>query len=204
MAGGKRRLIRVVIIADLLSHAHALADLLAQSERIDILAASDRFSAALEGIEDITDVLIVAGLAPDKLPFRGPPIVMVNDGPLREDLFAEDVRAWLPNDASQSELVAAVNAAEANLHVLTSDQMKRRKGNPAFPANNQTPDTLTRRELEVLRTLANGAGNKEVADYLGISSNTVKFHIAQIMAKLGAHSRTEAVTIGMKRGLVPV
>jgi DNA-binding NarL/FixJ family response regulator len=197
-------LIRVAIIADLLSHAHALADLLAQDERINIIAASDRFSADLEGIEDITDVLIVVGLTPDKLPFRGPPIVMINDGPVRESLFTQDVRAWLPNSASRAELLAAITAAEANLHVLTTDQMERRTKNILFPARNETPDALTRRELEVLRTLANGSGNKEIADQLGISDNTVKFHIAQIMAKLGAHSRTEAVAIGMKRGLVPV
>jgi DNA-binding NarL/FixJ family response regulator len=197
-------LIRVAIIADLLSHAHALADLLAQDERIDIIAASDRFSADLEGIEDITDVLIVAGLMPDKLPFRGPPIMMINDGPVRESLFTQDVRAWLPNSASRAELLAAITAAEANLHVLTTDQMERRTKNIPFPARDETTDALTRRELEVLRTLANGSGNKEIADQLGISDNTVKFHIAQIMAKFGAHSRTEAVAIGMKRGLVPV
>ena len=195
---------RVVIIADLLSHAHALADLLAQDERIDIIAASDRFSVDLEGIEDVTDVLIIAGLTPDKLPFRGPPIVVINDGPVRESLFAQDVRAWLPNIASRTELLAAITAAEANLHVLTADQMERRTKNNPFPARDETPDALTRRELEVLRTLANGSGNKEVANQLGISDNTVKFHIAQIMAKLGVHSRTEAVAIGIKRGLVPV
>ncbi|MFL6463458.1 MAG: LuxR C-terminal-related transcriptional regulator [Bryobacteraceae bacterium] len=197
-------MIRVAIIADLLSHAHALADLLAQDERIDIIAASDRFSADLEGIEDITDVLIVAGLMPDKLPFRGPPIVMINDGPVRESLFTQDVRAWLPNSASRAELLAAITAAEVNLHVLTADQMERRTKNIPFPARDETTNALTRRELEVLRTLANGSGNKEIADQLGISDNTVKFHIAQIMAKLGAHSRTEAVAIGMKRGLVAV
>ena len=197
-------MIRVTIIADLLSHAHALADLLASDERIDILAAVDRVSAALEGIEDITDVLIVAGLAPGKLPFTGPPIVMVNDGPVGETLLAKDMRAWLPSNVSQAELSAAVIAAAANLHVLTTDQMERRRRNSSFPITEEIPDALTRRELEVLRTMANGSGNKEIADQLGISDNTVKFHIAQIMAKLGAHSRTEAVAIGMKRGLVPV
>jgi DNA-binding NarL/FixJ family response regulator len=197
-------LIRVAIIADLLSHAHALADLLAQDERIEIVVASDRVNAALEGVEDITDVLIVAGLMPDKLPFRGPPIVMVNDGPVRENLFAQDVRAWLPNNASRAELSAAVSAAEANLYAMTADQIERRTKNTPFSAANETPESLTRRELEVLRTLADGSGNKEIAERLGISENTVKFHIAQITAKLGAHSRTEAVAIGMKRGLVPV
>lgn len=197
-------MIRVVIIADLLSHAHALADLLASDERIDIIGAGDRFSADWEGVEDVTDVLISAGLALEKLPFRGPPIVMINDGAIREELFAQDVRAWLPNSAARAEVLAAVTAADANLHVLTADQMKRRNDRGRFTVGDDTPGALTRRELEVLRTLANGSGNKEIADQLGISDHTVKFHIAQIMAKLGVHSRTEAVAIGIKRGLVPV
>ena len=197
-------MIRVAIIADLLSHAHALADLLAQDERIDIVTASDRLSAALEGIEDITDVLVVAGLSHDKIPFQGLPIVVISDGPIKESLFAKNVRAWLPNNASRMELLAAIAAAEANLHVLTADQMERRTKNAAPAISDEVQDTLTSRELEVLRTMANGSGNKEIADHLGISGNTVKFHVAQIMAKLGAHSRTEAVTIGMKRGLVAV
>jgi DNA-binding NarL/FixJ family response regulator len=197
-------LIRVTVIADLLVHAHALADLLAQDERLAIVTAGDRFSSALEGVEDVTDVLLVAGVALNKLPFRGPPIVVINDGPIREDLLAQDVRAWLPNSASRAEMLAAVTAACVNLYVLTADQWDRRNKDARFPAADDTPDALTRRELEVLRTLANGFGNKGIADQLGISDNTVKFHIAQIMAKLGAHSRTEAVAIGIKRGLVPV
>ncbi len=197
-------MIRVIIIADLLSHAHALADLLAPDERIDIIVAGDRFGVAWEGMEDVTDVLLVAGLPLDKLPFRGPPVVMIHDGPIREGLFTQDVRAWLPNTASRDEVLAAITAADAGLYVLTSDQLERRSDSAQLPVAGDRPDALTRRELEVLRTLANGSGNKEIADQLGISDNTVKFHIAQIMAKLGAHSRTEAVALGIKRGLVPV
>ena len=63
---------------------------------------------------------------------------------------------------------------------------------------------LTPRELEVLALLAEGASNKLIARRLGISVHTAKFHVASIMAKLGAGSRTEAVTIGMRRGLVAI
>ena len=61
---------------------------------------------------------------------------------------------------------------------------------------------LTRRELSVLRLVAHGLGNKEIASELGISTHTVKYHLASLLAKLGVHSRTEAVTIGLRRGLV--
>jgi ATP/maltotriose-dependent transcriptional regulator MalT len=64
--------------------------------------------------------------------------------------------------------------------------------------------TLTRRELGVLRLVAHGLGNKEIASELGISAHTVKYHLASLLAKLGVHSRTEAVTIGLRRGLVPL
>jgi DNA-binding NarL/FixJ family response regulator len=63
---------------------------------------------------------------------------------------------------------------------------------------------LTARESEVLGMLAEGLGNKAIAARLGISTHTAKFHVASILAKLGAGSRTEAVTIGMRRGLVAI
>ena len=63
---------------------------------------------------------------------------------------------------------------------------------------------LTRRELSVLRLVAHGLGNKEIASELGISTHTVKYHLASVLAKLGVHTRTEAVTIGLRKGLVPL
>jgi DNA-binding NarL/FixJ family response regulator len=61
---------------------------------------------------------------------------------------------------------------------------------------------LTARELEVLRMMADGAANKAIAWKLGISEHTVKFHVASILQKLHAGSRTEAVTVGIRQGLV--
>ncbi len=61
---------------------------------------------------------------------------------------------------------------------------------------------LTTRETEVLGMVADGQGNKAIAARLGISERTVKFHVASIFAKLGAGSRTAAVTIGLRRGLI--
>jgi DNA-binding NarL/FixJ family response regulator len=63
---------------------------------------------------------------------------------------------------------------------------------------------LTPREIEVLGMIAEGLGNKIIAARLGISDHTVKFHIASIFAKLNAGSRTEAVTIGIRQGLIMI
>ena len=65
-------------------------------------------------------------------------------------------------------------------------------------------EALTPRELEVIQFLAAGLGNKEIASRLTISEHTVKFHVASIMGKLGAASRTEAVTLGIRHGLIMV
>jgi DNA-binding NarL/FixJ family response regulator len=61
---------------------------------------------------------------------------------------------------------------------------------------------LTPRELEVLRLMADGASNKIIAHKLGISDHTVKFHVTSILSKLNAGTRTEAVTLGIRQGLV--
>lgn len=68
--------------------------------------------------------------------------------------------------------------------------------------NHQDPDALTPREQHVLKLLAQGKQNKEIALELSITERTVKFYVSSILAKLGAGNRTEAVTIAAQRGLV--
>jgi len=119
------------------------------------------------------------------------------------------IRAVLPRDATAGEILAAIDAVAAGLVALhpealeALEPLRRRAPMPA----RAEPDPvlpLTAREIEVLDMLAEGLGNKSIAARLGISTQTAKFHVASIMAKLGAGSRTEAVTIGMRRGLVVI
>jgi DNA-binding NarL/FixJ family response regulator len=73
---------------------------------------------------------------------------------------------------------------------------------PASQPLAELPEPLTRREREVLQMLAAGLANKEIAARLHISDHTAKFHVAAILGKLGAATRTEAVALGIRRGLV--
>jgi DNA-binding NarL/FixJ family response regulator len=69
-------------------------------------------------------------------------------------------------------------------------------------AEHATDNDLTPREIDVLRLIATGNANKEIAGQLSIAEETVKSHVTNILAKLGANDRTHAVTIGLKRGII--
>jgi len=134
-------------------------------------------------------------------------VVVLSDGSepgrLAEALRA-GVRTILPSDASPDQIVASLEAAAAGLIVLHPAEV-----DAMFPAPEAASspladliEPLTPRESEVLQMLASGLTNKEIANRLAISEHTVKFHVASILGKLGAASRTEAVTLGIRRGLV--
>jgi DNA-binding NarL/FixJ family response regulator len=69
-------------------------------------------------------------------------------------------------------------------------------------ADHTTDDLLTAREIDVLRLIATGNSNKQIADHLSIGEATVKSHVTNILSKLGANDRAHAVTIGLKRGII--
>jgi two-component system nitrate/nitrite response regulator NarL len=105
--------------------------------------------------------------------------------------------ALLPTSASADQILAAIEATAAGLAVIHPDHASSLSAGPS-------DDPLTPREREVLHLLAAGLGNKEIAGRLAISDHTAKFHVSQILAKLNAVSRAEAVSIAMRRGLVPL
>jgi two-component system, NarL family, response regulator YdfI len=114
------------------------------------------------------------------------------------------VCAVLPREVSPEQLRAALEAAAAGLVVVHPSEVSAVLPAPAALSSpvRELPEPLTPREREVLQMISAGLGNKEIAGRLSISEHTVKFHVASILGKLGAATRTEAVSIGIRHGLV--
>jgi two-component system, NarL family, response regulator YdfI len=116
-----------------------------------------------------------------------------------------EVRALLAREASREEIHSAIQAASNGMVLLdpeiAKDLLAGNRQSGADPTL-ETFEELTPREIEVLRMMAEGLGNKEIAARLGISDHTVKFHISSILAKTGASTRTEVVTLGIRMGLI--
>jgi DNA-binding NarL/FixJ family response regulator len=162
----------------------------------------------------------------------GVPLVLLADHPAHwlGETLPPGVRAVLPRNVTPAEIIGAIEAVAAGLYVfhpsdVDSVPMLRPReaemapefapplaepflepGSPAHAdlARVGVVEHLTPREIEVLQLLSEGLGNKEIASRLNISEHTAKFHVASIMGKLGAASRTEAVTLGIRRGLVMI
>jgi len=142
-------------------------------------------------------------------PTQGPRAVVAvadDDRPVRT-LRGLPLRGWavVPREASADELRAAVTAAAQGFGVVPAALAAR-----LFPARvaeagvglDEPGEPLTAREREVLELLAQGLSNRRLAERLGISEHTAKFHVASVCGKLGASSRTEAVSRGVRRGLI--
>ncbi|QFS49304.1 response regulator transcription factor [Nostoc sphaeroides] len=110
------------------------------------------------------------------------------------------IRGILPSTSTESEIVAAVEAIASGLVVLHPDAIELLSIREKVVAN--PVQTLTPREIEVLGMLGSGLGNKAIAKGLHISEHTVKFHLSSIFQKLSVSSRTEAVAVGVRLGLI--
>lgn len=124
------------------------------------------------------------------------------EGVMVIDAVSDRPAGHLPVGASDTQLAAAVNALAHGLYVSLPEA-----AHPRYPDVSAVPveelaEPLTARELEVLELMAKGLANREIADALGISSHTAKFHVAQILDKTGSATRTEAVRQGLRLGLI--
>jgi DNA-binding NarL/FixJ family response regulator len=195
---------------------------------IEIVASVDLESGDLEREieEHHPDVVVLEhrggeaplALLPGSEAEGGPAIVLLTDSPtaaFAREAIHSGARAVLSRDASAEEIVAAISAAVAGLVALDAAVFDAALGVP-LPANGvagtvrgavdalSQASALRPREIEVLRMMAEGLGNKEIAWRLKISEHTVKFHISSIFTKLDVSSRTEAVTMGVRSGMIPL
>ena len=136
-------------------------------------------------------------------------LIILTEDPesLAVDVLGSGLRAILPRYATPEEIIAAIQAAATGLvalHPDIFDSMLSRIRPGQQSELDPSGQILTPREIEVLRMIADGLGNKEIASKLSISDHTVKFHISSIFAKLGASNRAEAVTLGIRHGLIMV
>ncbi|MBV9355063.1 MAG: response regulator transcription factor [Chloroflexi bacterium] len=129
-------------------------------------------------------------------------VVLTDDPLVSLQLARVGLRGWacLGRDVDAAELDLAVRAADGGLVLLGLAIASNTLNPPAAAAGAAEP--LTPRELQVLQLVAQGMPNKGIARALTISENTAKFHVASLSGKLGASSRTEAVTIAARRGLI--
>jgi len=178
--------------ADLESISGQLVDV--EPDVVLIEIAADAHEALLNAFED-TEIA------------REYAVILLSEQPKTDWLsktLRAGVRAVLPSDVSAEQLWAALEAAVAGLVVVHPSEVDAILPAPAALSSpvRELPEPLTPREREVLQMISAGLGNKEIAGKLSISDHTVKFHVASILGKLGAATRTEAVSIGIRHGLV--
>jgi len=120
----------------------------------------------------------------------------VPDSAVFNRFLRADAGALLRSDASSEQIIHAIHGTAAGLLTLDGFLV------PQRDADDILAEDLTPRETEVLYLLAEGIVNREIAARLNISEHTIKFHIRSILGKLGASTRTEAVTRGLRSGLI--
>ena len=104
-------------------------------------------------------------------------------------------QGYLLKNLLHKELLDAIRSVHAGKRILTPELS-------VEVASHAVDDSLTPAEVSVLRLIANGNANKQIADQLSISEETVKSRVKSILSKLGANDRTHAVTIALKRGII--
>ena len=156
-------------------------------------------------VGDVERILVSAGTLPD--PGMRALVVLADDERPVRTLRGMPLRGWavVSRDAPAAELRAAATAAAHGFVVLPVARAARLLSAhapvSAAPRDDQ-PEPLTPREREALELLGQGLSNRHIAERLGISEHTAKFHVASVCGKLGVSTRTEAVTRGVRLGLI--
>lgn len=206
--------IRVVLADDHSVVRKGVREFLEEEPDIDVIGeASDGLQAVELATELQPDVIVMdikmpqlSGVDATKRIRSAAPKVRVlaltayDDDPYIFGLLEAGASGYVLKTAESSELIRAIRAVAAGQSALDPAIAPRIIARVAQPA--PVTESLTERELEVLRLAARGLTNKQIGHDLDISDRTVQNHLANIYAKLGVASRTEAVTAALQRGML--
>ncbi|HUX86572.1 MAG TPA: response regulator transcription factor [Chloroflexota bacterium] len=210
--------IRVIVIARQPMVRAGLSGLLAERADLQVVGQARSADEAADSVIELEpDVVLVASqldeareMSLHRLVSKGDvPVVLVADSPSAPalgSLLESGLRGFLLPETTADEVGAALIAVAQGLTVLSPAAARLLTTGVGVALTDSltsnSVEALTEREREVLRFLAAGLPNKTIASRLQISEHTVKFHVGAILAKLGATSRTEAVTRAVRQGLI--
>jgi two-component system, NarL family, response regulator YdfI len=209
---------RVLVFAASAVRRAGLESLLGQISGVKLVGGAYNFSNLLAHVRDLqADVVITDQERTDpqllslasslhELGSRVGIVVLIdNPEPVwTRQALRVGVNAILSREVTKDELLWSIQVAHAGMALLDPDAARSVTEDPQRVPEPRMDGAgeLTPREIEVLAMMADGLGNKQIAVRLEISEHTVKYHISSILDKLGASGRTEAVTLGIRRGLV--
>jgi DNA-binding NarL/FixJ family response regulator len=208
---------KVLVVDDHRMFAESLVRLLSDEADIVVSGIAGTVAEAREAARaDPPDVVVLDYRLPDGDGARAAELIrhespdasmVVLTGYSDEEALLAAIEAgcssFVTKDKAADELVAAVRAAYAGESVISPGMLGRVLPRLRHDSEAGKP-ALTPRELEVLGLLAEGLSNAAVAERLVVSVNTVRNHVQNVLTKLGAHSKLEAVTLASRRGLVPL
>lgn len=213
-------MIRVCLVDDQTLVRQGVRSLLDLSEDIRVVAEARDGREAIETIPQIQPDVVLMDLrmpvmsgieAMQKLSALGqlPPTIILttfDDDELVLAGLKAGARGFLLKDVSLEQLVDAIHAVAAG-DSLVQPAMTQRLLSEVLSLRNEfvsldQPDPLTERETEILRLMAGGYSNREIADALGVAEGTVKNHVSNILSKLGVRDRTRAVLKALELKLV--
>jgi DNA-binding NarL/FixJ family response regulator len=213
-------MIRVFLVDDQTLVRQGVRSLLALSDEIEVVGEASDGAEAIERIPVIKpDVVLLDMRMPkmsglDVLHALGqagtlPPTIILttfDDDQLVVAGIKAGARGYLLKDVSLEQLVEAVRTVAGGgslvAPVVTQRLLTGLKGLATTFASLDRPDPLTDRETEILRLMAGGFSNKEIANSLGVAEGTVKNHVSNILSKLGVRDRTRAVLKAFEMGIV--
>ena len=201
-------MIRVLVVAASAVRRAGLEALVKNNPEFKLLGSLPNIATIAQHTGELQiDVVVLDLQHPAPAVDVGVPLIALIDAPHASwsaQALRSGYKAILPRESGMEDILQAVRAAHAGLVLLDPEvthslaaQVRNSRVEDGI-----TPEELTAREIEVLRMIAEGMGNREMALAMGISEHTVKFHVSSILDKLGAATRTEAVTLGIRRGII--